>query len=255
MNLSSDQHFAACHLIAALKSDALVSLLRNDVPPRSPAFAKARLRLHEAASPNFIGVNCNRLVLLDWASDLANIVAPKGFREKTLKRLRVGNLDGVESVISSHGEWYFNRSTGLGMTAEWFRTREGIAAPKELRSVLSRLTNALPALQAVISAMRYESREVSCDPSLNGLLLSYLDQVMPLLVDYHNDALTHDREWILKRVKLAQPAFFGIRSDGAGTYAAPSLDELRGAFRENFAAVFRVTHRVERLDGPADMAA
>lgn len=240
MKLTTDQHFAACHLVVALNSPALVELLSRDASPRSPLLAGARFRFHEAVSPNFIDLENNRKVIVQHATELMYMLVPKAVQAKILKPLRVKNLDSVESVITPGRDWFFNGPKGLGMSTEWFNTIAASGAPRGLQHKLNDLINKLTALRAVISVMRYETREVSCDPETNALLMSFMDKAVPMISDYHNDCLTHDRDLIVNNLSLGLTTFIAIKANGWGTWAADSLSELQ-SLRQQWDAVFEVS--------------
>lgn len=240
MKLTTDQQFAACHLVVALNSPALVELLAKDAAPRSPLLAGARLRFHEAVSPNFIDLENNRKVLVQQATELMDMLVPKAVQAKILKSLRVKNLDSVESIITPGRDWFFNGPRGLGMNTEWFNTIAASGAPRGMQHKLNDIVDKLTKLRAVISVMRYEDRGVSCESATNGLLMSFLDKAVPLISDYHNDCLTHDRDLIVNNLSLGLTTFIAIKANGWGTWAADSLSELQ-ILRQQWDAVFEVS--------------
>lgn len=255
MKLTTDNHFAACHLVAALTSPALVELLEKEASPLSPLLAGARLRFHEAVSPNFINLENNRKVVVHYAIELMDMLVPKAVQAKLLKPLRVKDLDSVESVISPGREWFFNGPRGLNMSNAWFNSREALGAPQGLQTKLNSLTDKLAKLRAVISVMRYEARQVSCVTETNAILLSFMDEAMPLISDYHNDCLTHDRDLIIKNLYRGTSTFIAVKANGWGTWSGETLAEIQ-SIRTRWEAIFEVNHKgVRRVSNNAMKAA
>lgn len=239
MKLSSTNHFGACHLVVALRSPTLTALLRRDAEPRSDLLAQARLRLHDAVGPNFIGIENSRKAIVQQATEIMDMLVPKSIQAKMLKRLRVTNLDSVESIISPAGELFFNGPRGLAMNNQWFGTAAAVGAPAGLQWKLNDLIDKLAKLRAVISVLRYEAREVSCVPDTNAILMAFMDAAMPLIADYHNDCLTHDRDLILKNLYRGSSTFIAIKALGSGTWAGESITDIR-ALGSDWQAIFEV---------------
>jgi len=236
MTINTERKMAAAQVVAALQSKVLVDLCKLDDAPRSELLKRARFAAHEAISPNFTHCDSLRIVLAERATIMSLNLMSKAELEKAVRRIRFATLDSVEDVIGAGKPSYFNRPGALNLRDSW------INVPRGLEGQVSQLADQVFRFRNVISVLRYEAGQMSDNPETNAILKSFMDKVMPLLTDYTNDALTHDRDYIVERLAAKESAFISVKSEGWGTWSATSMAAL-DALRKNWEAVFEVTAR------------
>jgi len=241
MDLHYTRQYGIIRLVKALDSTVLINLLdRGDRGEHSNLLKEALLPLRRLFGSR-ASLQDYRRILLDMAVETMDMVVRKEDQSGWLERAVVHNLDAVESTITTGQPLHFNGPLGLSMTEEWFRSGDGRTAPQILKRNLGMLTERLGGLRAIVSALRYEARAVADNPPVNEVLLSYMDQALPLVLCYHNDVLTIDRDVIRQSLERGSgTAIIAVKLEGYGTWAAASAEEL-SRFGYRWAAVFEVT--------------